>query len=149
MEKGLFRKDEGQIVEDTNNQEQARQKLVNLLGISINTMDNFSAWDWEFKRNNTLLGIGEYRRRFNNFDKYADFQFSKNKFDVMKGKGAFQRIPAFMFVEFDNGFYYFRIEGIPTTQTMQRGGEVRTEEVAVIPRECFKPIEELKTEFDW
>jgi hypothetical protein len=27
---------------------------------------------------------------------------------------------------------------------MQRGGEMRTEEVAVIPKESFKPIEELK-----
>jgi hypothetical protein len=149
MEKGLFRKDEGQIVEDTNNQEQARQKLVNLLGIDVTTMDNFSVWDWEFRRNNALLGIGEYRRRFNDIDKYPDFQFSKHKFDTMKGKGAFQRILAFMFVEFDDGFYYFRIEGIPPIQLMQRNGEIRTEEVVVIPRESFKPIEELRTEFDW
>jgi hypothetical protein len=52
-----------------------------------------------------------------------------------------------MFVEFDDGFYYFRIEGTPTVQIMQRNGEMRTEEVVVIPKETFKPIEELKNEF--
>jgi hypothetical protein len=49
-----------------------------------------------------------------------------------------------MFVEFDDGFFYFAIEGYPPTQTMQRGGEIRTEEVAVIPQESFNPVEELK-----
>jgi len=146
MEKGLFRKDENQIAQDTDNQEIARQRLADLLGIDVINMDNFSAWDWEFKRGNKLIAIGEYRRRFNNFDKYPDFQFSKNKFDTMRGKCAFQRILAFMFVEFDDGFYYFPIVGNPSTQTMQRNGEVRTEQVAVIPRESFKPIEELKGE---
>jgi hypothetical protein len=143
MEKGLFRKDEGQIAQDTNNQEDARQRLADLLGIEIIGMDNFSIWDWEFRRDK-LVAIGEYRRRFNNFDKYPDFQFSKSKFDTMRGKGAFQNILAFMFVEFDDGFFYFVIEGNPPTQTMQRGGEMRTEEVAVIPKESFKPVEELK-----
>lgn len=143
MEKGLFRKGDEQIAQDTNNQENARQRLADLLDIEIIGMDNFSIWDWEFRRDK-LVAIGEYRRRFNNFDKYPDFQFSKSKFDTMRGKGAFQNILAFMFVEFDDGFFYFVIEGNPPTQTMQRGGEMRTEEVAVIPKESFKPIEELK-----
>jgi hypothetical protein len=30
---------------------------------------------------------------------------------------------------------------------MQRGGEMRTEEVVVIPKESFKPIEGLTNEF--
>jgi hypothetical protein len=144
MEKGLFRKDEGQIAQDTDNQEKARQKLEDLLCINVATMENFSIWDWEFKKEGKLIAIGEYRRRFNNFDKYPDFQFSKSKFDIMRGKCAFQGILAFMFVEFDDGFYYFPIKGNPSTQTMQRGGEMRTEEVAVIPKESFKPIEDLK-----
>jgi hypothetical protein len=144
MEKGLFRKDEGQIAQDTNNQEDARQRLADLLDIEIVGMDNFSIWDWEFKEEGKLIAIGEYRRRFNNFDKYPDFQFSKYKFDTMRGKCAFQNILAFMFVEFDDGFYYFPIKGNPPTQIMQRGGELRTEEVVVIPKESFKPIEELK-----
>jgi hypothetical protein len=143
MEKGLFRKEEGQIAQDTNNQEDARQRLADLLDIEIVGMDNFSIWDWEFKRDK-LVAIGEYRRRFNNFDKYPDFQFSKSKFDTMRGKCAFQNILAFMFVEFDDGFYYFPIKGNPPTQIMQRGGELRTEEVVVISRDCFNPIEELK-----
>jgi hypothetical protein len=144
MEKGLFRKDEEQIVQDTDNQEIARQRLVDLLDMEVITMGNFSAWDWEFKHDNKLVGIGEYRRRFNDFDKYPDFQFSKSKFDTMRGKGAWHRIPAFMFVEFNDGFYFFLIEGNPSTDTMQRNGEYRTEQVAVIPRESFIPIEELK-----
>jgi len=144
MEKGLFRKDEGQIAQDTDNQEKARQKLEDLLCINVATMDNFSIWDWEFKRDGKLVAIGEYRRRFNNFDKYPDFQFSKHKFDTMRGKSAFQNILAFMFVEFDDGFYYFLLEGIPPIQLMQRNGEIRTEYVVVIARENFKPVEELK-----
>jgi hypothetical protein len=143
MEKGLFRKDEGQIAQDTNNQEDARQRLADLLDIEIVSMDNFSIWDWEFRRDK-LVAIGEYRRRFNNFDKYPDFQFSKHKFDTMRGKSAFQNILAFMFVEFDDGFYYFLLEGLPPIQLMQRNGEIRTEYVVVIPKESFKPVEELK-----
>lgn len=143
MEKGLFRKEEGQIAQDTDNQENAGQRLEALLCINVDTMDNFSIWDWEFRKEGKLIAIGEYRRRFNNFDKYPDFQFSKYKFDTMRGKCAFQSILAFMFVEFDDGFYYFPIKGNPLTQTMQRGGELRTEEVVVIPKDSFKPIEEL------
>jgi len=143
VEKGLFRKDEGQIAQDANNQEDARQRLADLLDIKIVSMDTYSIWDWEFKRDK-LVAIGEYRRRFNNFDKYPDFQFSKSKFDTMRGKCAFQSILAFMFVEFDDGFFYFAIEGYPPTQTMQRGGEMRTEEVVVIPQESFSAVEELK-----
>jgi hypothetical protein len=143
MEKGLFRKDEGQIAQDTDNQEKARQRLEELLCINIATMDNFSIWDWEFREEGKLIAIGEYRRRFNNFDKYPDFQFSKYKFDTMRGKCAFQSILAFMFVEFDDGFYYFPIKGNPPTQIMQRGGELRTEEVVVIHKDSFKSIEEL------
>jgi hypothetical protein len=143
MEKGLFRKDEGQIAQDANNQEDARQRLADLLDIEIVSMDTYSIWDWEFKRDK-LVAIGEYRRRFNNFDKYPDFQFSKSKFDTMRGKCAFQSILAFMFVEFDDGFFYFAIEGYPPIQTMQRGGEMRTEEVVVIPQESFSSVEELK-----
>jgi hypothetical protein len=143
MEKGLFRKDEEQIAQDTINQEDARQRLADLLDIEITSMDNFSIWDWEFRRGK-LVAIGEYRRRFNNFDKYPDFQFSKSKFDTMRGKCVFQNILAFMFVEFDDGFFYFAIEGYPPTQTMQRGGEMRTEEVVVITQESFSPVEELK-----
>lgn len=146
MEKGLFRKEEGQITEDANNQKIASQRLANMLEVDVTNMDNFSPWDWEFRVNTKLVGIGEYRRRFNNFDKYPDFQFSKSKFDIMRGKAAFQNIMAFMFVEFDDGFYYFTIKGNPLTQTMQRNGEMRTEEVAVIPKESFKAIEELKNE---
>jgi len=143
MEKGLFRKEEGQIAQDTDNQENARQRLADLLGMEIVNMDSFSIWDWEFRKEK-LIAIGEYRRRFNNFDKYPDFQFSKYKFDTMRGKCAFQGILAFMFVEFDDGFYYFPIEGNPPTEIMQRNGEIRTEEVAVIPKESFNPVEELK-----
>jgi hypothetical protein len=145
MEKGLFRKGEEQIAQDTDNQEDARQRLADLLGMEIVNMDSFSIWDWEFRKDK-LIAIGEYRRRFNNFDKYPDFQFSKYKFDIMRGKCAFQNILAFMFVEFDDGFYYFSIKGNPPTQTMQRGGELRTEEVVVIDRDSFKPIEKLKGE---
>lgn len=146
MEKGLFRKEEEQITEDANNQKIAGQRLADMLGIDVTNMDNFSFWDWEFRVNNKLIAVGEYRRRFNNFDKYPDFQFSKSKFDIMRGKGAFQNIMAFMFVEFDDGFYYFTIKGNPPTQIMQRNGEMRTEEVAVIPKESFKAVEELKNE---
>jgi len=146
MEKGLFRKDEEQIAQDTDNQEKARQRLEDLLCINVATMDSFSIWDWEFRKEK-LIAIGEYRRRFNEFDKYPDFQFSKYKFDTMRGKCAFQGILAFMFVEFDNGFFYFAIEGNPLTQIMQRNGELRTEEVVVIPKESFKPVEELPNEF--
>jgi len=147
MEKGLFRKEEGQIAQDTNNQENARQRLEDLLCINVTTMDNFSIWDWEFRREDKLIAIGEYRRRFNNFDKYPDFQFSKYKFDTIRGKCAFQSILAFMFVEFDDGFFYFAIEGYPPIEIMQRNGEMRTEEVVVIPKESFKPIEGLTNEF--
>ena len=143
MEKGLFRKDEEQIAQDINNQEDARQRLADLLDIEIVGMDTYSIWDWEFRRDK-LVAIGEYRRRFNDFDKYPDFQFSKYKFDTMRGKCAFQGILAFMFVEFNDGFYYFPIEGNPPTEIMQRNGEIRTEEVAVIPKESFNPVEELK-----
>jgi len=146
MEKGLFRKDEEQIAQDTDNQEKARQRLEDLLCINVATMDSFSIWDWEFRKEK-LIAIGEYRRRFNEFDKYPDFQFSKYKFDIMRGKCAFQGILAFMFVEFDDGFFYFAIEGNPLTQIMQRNGELRTEEVVVIPKESFKPVEELPNEF--
>jgi hypothetical protein len=146
MEKGLFRKDEEQIAQDTDNQEKARQRLEDLLCINVATMDSFSIWDWEFRKEK-LIAIGEYRRRFNEFDKYPDFQFSKYKFDTMRGKCAFQGILAFMFVEFDDGFFYFAIEGNPLTQIMQRNGELRTEEVVVIPKESFKSVEELPNEF--
>jgi hypothetical protein len=146
MEKGLFRKDEEQIAQDTDNQENARQRLANLLGIEIVNMDSFSIWDWEFRKEK-LIAIGEYRRRFNNFDKYPDFQFSKYKFDTMRGKCAFQSILAFMFVEFDDGFFYFVIEGYPPIEIMQRNGEMRTEEVVVISKESFKSIEVLPNEF--
>ena len=146
MEKGLFRKDEEQIAQDTINQEDARQRLADLLGMEIVNMDSFSIWDWEFRKDK-LIAIGEYRRRFNDFDKYPDFQFSKYKFDTMRGKCAFQNILAFMFVEFDDGFFYFAIEGYPPTEIMQRNGEMRTEEVVVIPKESFKPIEGLTNEF--
>ena len=146
MEKGLFRKDEEQIAQDTNNQEDARQRLADLLGMEIVNMDSFSIWDWEFRKDK-LIAIGEYRRRFNDFDKYPDFQFSKYKFDTMRGKCAFQNILAFMFVEFDDGFFYFAIEGYPPIEIMQRNGEMRTEEVVVIPKESFKPIEGLTNEF--
>jgi hypothetical protein len=146
MEKGLFRKEEGQIAQDTDNQEKARQRLEDLLCINVATMDSFSIWDWEFRKEK-LIAIGEYRRRFNEFDKYPDFQFSKYKFDTMRGKCAFQGILAFMFVEFDDGFYYFPIEGNPPTEIMQRNGEIRTEEVVVIAKESFKSVEELPNEF--
>jgi len=146
MEKGLFRKEEGQIAQDTDNQEKARQRLEDLLCINVATMDSFSIWDWEFRKEK-LIAIGEYRRRFNEFDKYPDFQFSKYKFDTMRGKCAFQNILAFMFVEFDDGFFYFAIKGNPPTQIMQRNGELRTEEVVVIFKESFKPVEELPNEF--
>jgi hypothetical protein len=38
MEKGLFRKDEEQIAQDTSNQENARQRLEDLLCINVATM---------------------------------------------------------------------------------------------------------------
>ena len=139
-ERGMFRKDASQIEIDMANQETARKKLQDILNMEVKPQHEFSIWDWEIYKNNELKGIAEYRRRFMNFGKYPDFQFSKKKFYAMKSKASDSKIPAYMVVEFDNALKFFTIEGQPEEKIMQRRGEVRTEEVVVINNQDFKDV---------
>ena len=143
-EKGMFRKNSNQIDEDMTNQEAARNKLEKILNLCFKPQHVYSVWDWEIYEGDAMIAIAEYRRRFVNFGKYPDFQFSKKKFDTMKLKAETEDVNAYMVVEFNDGLKYFVIEGEPDTQIMQRRGEVRTEEVVVIPNEQFKDVKELE-----
>ena len=101
---------------------------------------------WEFRVGKHLLGFGEYRRRFNAFDTYGDFQFTKKKFCTLKEKAKTEKVPAFMFVQFDDQFLYFTIDGDPETQIMRRNHEVRKEECVCIPKNWFKQLDKLEKE---
>ena len=76
----MNRKQDWQIKEDLANQEITRQMLQNWLKIDVTPQEEMSIWDWEFRVGKHLLGFGEYRRRFNSFDTYGDFKFTKKKF---------------------------------------------------------------------
>lgn len=143
-ERGMFRKNSNQIDEDMTNQEAARNKLEKILNLCFKPQHVYSVWDWEIYEGDTMIAIAEYRRRFVNFGKYPDFQFSKKKFDTMKLKAETENVNAYMVVEFNDGLKYFVIEGKPETQIMQRRGEVRTEEVVVIPNVQFKDVNQLE-----
>lgn len=147
METGMFRKQHSQIEEDMLNQETARKQLELLLEVEVRPQHTFSTWDWEFYKQDKLIAIGEYRRRFVTSNTYPDFNFSKNKFYKMKAKSDCENIKAIMFVEFNDGLKYFNIEGEPSVKTMQRRGEVRTEEVVIIPNNFLFSIESLIEEF--
>jgi len=145
MEKGLNRFKAKEIEEDNANQSRARLALTYLLDdITIETQDMMSFWDWEFYNQNKIVAIGEYRRRFSKFGTFEDFQFSKKKFDAMIYKGHNHQIPAYMFVEFDDLFMFFKVEGSPIVKIMRRNHEVRTEECVCIPNESFNYIYELE-----
>jgi hypothetical protein len=137
LEKGLNRKENWQIQADNLNQSKARIDLMQLLSVDIKTQDPMSIWDWEFFRNGKLIAIGEYRRRFNKFGTFPDFQFGHKKFLTMKAEGIKHGIPALMFVEFDDLYLYFPIEGEPEIKVMRRNHEVRTENCVVIPNDKF------------
>ena len=145
MEKGLNRFKTKEIEEDNANQSRARLNLTYLLGdITIKTQEMMSFWDWEFYKQGKIVAIGEYRRRFIKFGTFEDFQFSKKKFDAMVFKGQNHQIPAYMFVEFNDLFMFFKVEGDPIIKTMRRNHEVRTEDCVCIPNESFKYIYELE-----
>lgn len=143
LEKGLNRKENWQIQEDGMNQSKARTDLMNLLNLDIVTQEPMSIWDWEFFRGNRLVAIGEYRRRFNNFGTFPDFQFSQKKFKIIMAEGQRHGVPALMFVEFDDLYLYFVIEGNPEVKIMRRNHEVRTEPCVVIPNDQFKYVYHL------
>lgn len=143
LEKGLNRKEEWQIQADNINQSRARIDLMQLLGLEIETQEPMSIWDWEFFRGDKLVAIGEYRRRFNNFGTFPDFQFSQKKFKTMMAEGARRGVPALMFVEFDDLYLYFPIEGDPEVKVMRRNHEVRTENCVVIPNKDFRYVYHL------
>ena len=145
-EKGMNRKQDWQIKEDLANQEITRQMLQNWLKIDVTPQEEMSIWDWEFRVGKHLLGFGEYRRRFNAFDTYGDFQITKKKFCTLKEKAKTEKVPAFMFVQFDDQFLYFTIDGDPETQIMRRNHEVRKEECVCIPRNWFKQLDKLEKE---
>lgn len=132
---------EHQIREDMNNQEWARQLLANYMGIEVRPQGEMSTWDWEFYVYDDLMGFGEYRRRFNNFDTYEDFQFTKSKFVKMKGISQLVGLPAVMVVHFNDCIKFFEIAGNPEVAVMRRNHEVRKENCVRIPKEWFKPIE--------
>jgi hypothetical protein len=145
MEKGLNRFKTKEIEEDNANQSRARLNLTYLLDdITIKTQEMMSFWDWEFYKQSKIVAIGEYRRRFIKFGTFEDFQFSKKKFDAMVCKGQNHQIPAYMFVEFNDLFMFFKVEGDPIIKTMRRNHEVRTEDCVCIPNESFKYIYELE-----
>jgi len=146
LEKGMNRYQDWQIKQDLANQELTRQMLENWLKVDVVPQDEMSIWDWEFKISNYLLGLGEYRRRFNAFDTYGDFQFTKKKFYAMKEKAKTEGVPAFMFVQFDDQFLYFTIDGEPQTQIMRRNHEIRKEECVCIPKYWFKNLDKLDKE---
>ena len=143
LEKGLNRKEQWQIQEDNMNQSKARIDLMQLLNLDIVTQEPMSIWDWEFFRGNRLVAIGEYRRRFNNFGTFPDFQFSQKKFQIMMAEGQRHGVPALMFVEFDDLYLYFVIEGNPEVKIMRRNHEIRTEPCVVIPNDQFKYVYHL------
>ena len=145
-EKGMNRKQDWQIKEDLANQEITRQMLQNWLKIDVTPQEEMSIWDWEFRVGKHLLGFGEYRRRFNAFDTYGDFQFTKKKFCTLKEKAKTEKVPAFMFVQFDDQFLYFTIDGDPETQIMRRNHEVRKEECVCISKNWFKQLDKLEKE---
>lgn len=142
----MNRKQDWQIKEDLANQEITRQMLQNWLKIDVTAQEEMSIWDWEFRVGKYLLGFGEYRRRFNAFDTYGDFQFTKKKFCTLKEKAKTEKVPAFMFVQFDDQFLYFTIDGDPETQIMRRNHEVRKEECVCIPKNWFKQLDKLEKE---
>ena len=146
LEKGMNRYQDWQIKQDLANQELTRQMLENWLRVDVLPQYEMSIWDWEFRISNYLLGLGEYRRRFNAFDTYGDFQFTKKKFYAMKEKARKEGVPAFMFVQFDDQFLYFTIDGEPQTQTMRRNHEIRKEECVCIPKIWFKSLNKLDKE---
>ena len=143
LEKGLNRKHDWQIEVDSMNQSNAAYQLMNYLDLDIETKEPMSIWDWEFYRDGKLLAIGEYRRRFNNFGTYPDFQFGHQKFLKMQKFGQDHGVPAYMFVEFDDIFLYFPIIGSPKVKTMRRNHEVRTEECVCIPNSDFLTVASL------
>ena len=142
----MNRKQDWQIKEDLANQEITRQMLQNWLKIDVTPQEEMSIWDWEFRVGKHLLGFGEYRRRFNAFDTYGDFQFTKKKFCTLKEKAKTEKVPAFMFVQFDDQFLYFTIDGDPETQIMRRNHEVRKEECVCISKNWFKQLDKLEKE---
>ena len=146
LEKGMNRYQDWQIKQDLANQELTRAMLENWLKVDVVPQDEMSIWDWEFRISNYLLGLGEYRRRFNAFDTYGDFQFTKKKFYAMKEKAKKEGVPAFMFVQFDDQFLYFTIDGDPQTQIMRRNHEIRKEECVCIPKNWFKNLSKLDKE---
>ena len=146
LEKGMNRYQDWQIKQDLANQELTRQMLENWLRVDVLPQYEMSIWDWEFRISNYLLGLGEYRRRFNAFDTYGDFQFTKKKFYAMKEKARKEGVPAFMFVQFDDQFLYFTIDGDPQTQIMRRNHEIRKEECVCIPKIWFKSLNKLDKE---
>ena len=140
LEKGLNRYNKDQIKEDEINQSKARFTLLRTVDIDVDieTQGTMSFWDWEFFRNGKIIAIGEYRRRFCNFGTFQDFQFSNKKFKAMTEKADKHLIPAYMFVEFDDCFLYFAVEGKPPTKIMRRNHEMRTEECVCISNNLFK-----------
>ena len=143
LERGLNRKEGWQIEQDSMNQSVAAYQLMNFLNVHIETQEPMSIWDWEFFRGDKLVAIGEYRRRFNNFGTFPDFQFSKKKFKTMMAEGARRGVPALMFVEFDDLYLYFPIEGEPEVKVMRRNHEVRTENCVAIPNKDFRYVYHL------
>ena len=144
LEKGLNRSKPNEIEQDNINQSKARFDLMQFLGVDIKTQDTMSFWDWEFYRDDKLIAIGEYRRRFCNFGTYKDFQFSKKKFNAMVDKGKKHSIPAYMFVEFDDWFLYFLLDGLPPSKIMKRNHEIRTEECVCIANDLFQSLYKLE-----
>jgi hypothetical protein len=143
LEKGLNRKQGWQIEQDSMNQSAAAHELMNFFRVDIETQEPMNVWDWEFYREGNLIAIGEYRRRFNNFGTYPDFQFGHQKFLKMQKFGQEHNIPAYMFVEFDDLFLYFPIAGSPEIKTMKRNHEIRTEQCVCIPNADFIPVMSL------
>ena len=143
MEKGLNRKEDWQIEQDTMNQSNAKTQLMQFLDVDIVTQDNFSIWDWEFYRDGNLLALGEYRRRFNNSNTYPDFIFSKKKFEILESKGIEHGVPCLFFVEFDDIFLYFPVSGKYPIRTIRRRHEVREEDCVCIPNNGFLYVNDL------
>jgi len=143
LERGLNRKEDWQIEQDTMNQSNAKTQLMQFLDVDIVTKENFSIWDWEFYKNDRLLAIGEYRRRFNKFGTFPDLQFSKKKFEILEAKGIEYGVPCLFFVEFDDLFLYFHVAGTYPTKEMRRNHEVRVETCVCIPNSSFLYVNEL------
>lgn len=139
-EKGLNRFKEHEKLEDLNNQENARLSLMAYFNVDVKPQDEMSIWDWEFFKDNKLVALGEYRRRFCNSYTYNDFQFSKKKFDTMKLEAKKRGVPAFMFVEFNDNFLYFKIQGDPPVRIMRRNHEIRTEDCVCISNYAFRQV---------